>query len=138
MPLFLRVGVMDLYHKEDGLLSSTPSYRFMNHGSAPGEADEPTILAAARRNDAKEVRRFVNAGGDVNATNQQGQTALHMAAANGKTDTVIMLLDMGATASLKSTVRFAPQTNAIMIRLGSVCRFAERQHGCSPGRKEWT
>ena len=91
-----------------------------------------------RRNDAKEVRRFVNAGGDVNATNQQGQTALHMAAANGKTDTVIMLLDMGATASLKSTVRFAPQTNAIMIRLGSVCRFAERQHGCSPGRKEWT
>ena len=52
-------------------------------------------LAAARGHTAT-VSHLLDAGADVNATNNTGYTALHLAARHGRNSTVLTLLQLGA------------------------------------------
>lgn len=64
-------------------------------------ANEPPLVAAARAGDAKEVRRLVGEGADVNAFGKGRQTALIAAAARGRRDVVGVLVEAGADANLR-------------------------------------
>ncbi len=50
------------------------------------------ILAAARLGDNETMTRMIDDGVDLNITNRQGQTALHVAAQNDRVETVRLLL----------------------------------------------
>ena len=64
-------------------------------------ASEPPLVAAARAGDAKEVRRLVGEGADVNAFGKGRQTALIAAAGRGHREVVAALVEAGADANLR-------------------------------------
>lgn len=64
-------------------------------------ASEPPLVTAARAGDAKEVRRLIGEGADVNAFGKGRQTALIAAAGPGHRDVVRALLEAGADANLR-------------------------------------
>lgn len=60
------------------------------------EAWDAYMLDGARYGDLEDVREALERGADVNASDVSGKTALHMAAANGHTAIVKLLLVHGA------------------------------------------
>jgi len=62
-------------------------------------APEERLLAAAAENDTTTVRALLARGVNKNATDECGQTALHMAADNGAEEVVKVLLDNGASVN---------------------------------------
>jgi ankyrin repeat protein len=75
-----------------------------------GATDEaPTAVAdAAQRSDGQAVRTLVRSGGDVNAAQGDGMTALHWAAMHSDTDLASVLLYAGA--NVRSTTRLGGYT----------------------------
>jgi len=61
------------------------------------------LQLAARAGDLKEVRRLVDSGVPVNASDDWGTTPLALAATNGQTEVVRYLLDHGADPSSRET-----------------------------------
>jgi ankyrin repeat protein len=53
-------------------------------------------MVAAMHGNAEIIQSLINAGADVNATNNQGAGALHMAAQEGHSESVALLLGAGA------------------------------------------
>lgn len=62
---------------------------------------EPALIVAARAGDAKQVRRLVREGADVNAFGSGRQTALIAAAQAGHDEVVDVLLEADADANLR-------------------------------------
>src|SRR5688572_18900225 len=66
-------------------------------GATAGSAfAQAPVADAAMRRDAAEVRRLVQSGADVKATQADGATALHWAAYHGDASLASLLLDAGA------------------------------------------
>jgi uncharacterized protein len=73
-----------------------------------GTPAEAPVADAAQRGDIEVVRTLLRSGGDVNAAQGDGMTALHWAAMNGRSDIVEVLLYAGATP--ESTTRLGAYT----------------------------
>ncbi len=70
---------------------------------------EDPVAEAARAGDLEGVRRYVEAGLDVNAPLGDGMTALHWAARNGHAEMARLLLDAGANVSAGTRIgRYTP------------------------------
>lgn len=68
---------------------------------APEYAELVEVLVdSARYGDLEDVHAAIEHGVDVNAQDEQGRTALHMAAANGHCDVMKALLEHGANVEL--------------------------------------
>ena len=65
------------------------------------EGTEPPFREISNRNPADAVRALVAAGADVNAKSDEGDTALHLAAFDGKLDLVRALVACGANIDAK-------------------------------------
>jgi len=65
-------------------------------GFASGALAQTEVADAAMRRDTAEVRRLVQAGADVKASQADGATALHWAAYHGDASLASLLLDAGA------------------------------------------
>ncbi len=72
-------------------------------GSLHAAATSP-IADAAMAKDAAAVKKLLKDGGDVNAAQGDGMTALHWAALNGDADLVSMLLHAGAHVGAKTRI----------------------------------
>lgn len=57
------------------------------------------LIDGARYGDLEDVQQAIEQGAQVDWQDEQGRTALHMASANGHTQTVIYLLKAGAEAA---------------------------------------
>jgi ankyrin repeat protein len=62
-----------------------------------------TLFDAAKAADLQAVKTLLEEGADVDATDSDGDTALHMAAAGGDADIVLALLDARANANIKDS-----------------------------------
>jgi ankyrin repeat protein len=60
-----------------------------------------TVFTAARDGDLQTMQALLAQGADVNATNDRGATALHVAADAGRTEVARFLLDHGAAVNVK-------------------------------------
>ncbi len=76
--------------------------------SAAPEGAVTSVAAAAERQDVKALKALLAGGGDVNASQGDGMTALHWAAINGNTEIAAMLLYAGADA--QATTRLGGYT----------------------------
>jgi len=65
----------------------------------PGE----DLQIAARRGQAAEVKKLLDAGAPLEAKNQYGATPLYMAVFNGHTEVALLLLDKGANPNVTDT-----------------------------------
>ena len=67
------------------------------------DIDPIELVFSARYGEADEVQQYLAAGVDVNIKDQGGNTALHMASANGHTDIVKLLLQAKADLSCQNS-----------------------------------
>ena len=77
-------------------------------GIAAADKDAKSVADAAMRKDADSVRALVKEGGDVNAAQGDGMTALHWSAMNADADVASMLLAAGA--NVRATTRLGGYT----------------------------
>jgi uncharacterized protein len=77
--------------------------------SRSGVAAEPSpLIEAAQRRDRVAVNALLDRGADVNATEGDGSTALHVAAKNDDLPMIELLLDAGAAADAASRFQVRP------------------------------
>lgn len=68
----------------------------------------PALFAYVWRDSKERVEKLLAHGADVNATDDDGDTALHGAAQTGNVEIIGMLLDKGANPNAKNTVGGTP------------------------------
>jgi ankyrin repeat protein len=95
-PLMLAVGMMA------SIQVDRRSHRVLDGAKVE---DEPTVLEG--------VKTALALGADVNAVNQQGDTALHSAAAQGFNSVIQLLVDHGAHLSVKNKRGLTPLSVAL-------------------------
>lgn len=62
---------------------------------------EPTLISAARKGDVEAVKSLLDRGSPIDATDENGRTALEAAAARGRSNVVKFLLSRGARPNSK-------------------------------------
>lgn len=85
-------------HNDDGQSSKIENYvssdseNFILDSTIEGTPDPYQILYAAKKNQAKEIRKLSSKGANVNVQNSEGQTSLHISVINENIDCVLSLL----------------------------------------------
>ena len=64
--------------------------------------DSANIFSASQRGNTEDVERFISEGADVNKKDNNGDSPIHLSALYGRTETVKLLLDRGATIDVKN------------------------------------
>jgi ankyrin repeat protein len=77
-----------------------------------GRGNDALVADAAARGDRAEIRKLLQSGADVNASQGDGMTALHWAARHGDTSTAEMLLHAGA--NIRATTRLGGYTPLLL------------------------
>jgi ankyrin repeat protein len=81
----------------------------LEHGANPnrrgGRDNRSALHWTARRGDEEATRMLLEAGADVNAVDERGESVLHAAAERGTAEVVRLLLEYGADATAESQSR---------------------------------
>ena len=95
------------------------------------DALAPTLMcSAAARGFVDALAEMINSGADVNTTDYDGRTALHLAAAEGQLDAVKLLLKEGALLHVEDRWGQTPLAEATRWAHNDVSEFLE-SHGAS-------
>lgn len=89
------------------------------------------LFGAAKSGNVAQLRRLLSQGIDVNVSNRERETALHMAAANGHYSTVIFLVKNGAWIKAPTIKNWLPLHHAVRFRHANIANFLV-QRGASP------
>ena len=79
-----------------------------------------TLCWAASEGDLLEIKRLVAAGYDLNESDYDGRTALHLACANGKIEVVNYLVNKGVNLFAEDRMGDKPIDDAIRSEHGDV------------------
>lgn len=90
--------------------------------SSGAQVDDCSMIRACSHDNASVVSRLIQAGGNVNATNNYGDTALHLAAALGGNTIVDLLILKGARVSATDEEGFTPLHFAVRYSYPGVDR----------------
>jgi hypothetical protein len=91
------------------------------YAQAAPEADD-LFLAAVNGNNAQ-IGKLLAQGLDINVSNTERETALHMAAARGHYSTVIYLVNNGAYANARTVKNWIPLHHAVRFRHPNIVNF---------------
>ncbi|KAL9316612.1 hypothetical protein ACSQ67_017613 [Phaseolus vulgaris] len=97
------------------------------------EALDPTVrlMYLANEGDLVGIEELLDAGSDVNFTDIDGRTALHVAACQGRTDVVDLLLLRGADVDPRDRWGSTPLADAMYYKNHDVVKLLEK-HGAKP------
>jgi ankyrin repeat protein len=84
---------------------------------------------ATQAGDLAQVRRLLDSGQQVDATDDRGMTALHVAAATGNTTIASLLLDRGADPNARAAVQMTPLHFASMLGRAETAGLLARRGG---------
>ena len=90
------------------------------------EADE--LFAAAISGNNAQLGSLLSQGLNINTSNADGETALHMAAARGHYSTVIYLVSQGASVNARTVKNWIPLHHAVRFRHPNIVNYLVR-HG---------
>ena len=99
---------------------------------ATPEADD-LFLAAVNGNN-NQIAKLLAQGLDINVSNAERETALHMAAARGHYSTVIYLINNGAYVNARTIKSWLPLHHAVRFRRPNIANFLVKR-GSSPYEK---
>ena len=90
------------------------------------EANE--LFAAAISGNNAQLGSLLSQGLNINTSNVEGETALHMAAARGHYSTVIYLVSKGASVNARTVKNWIPLHHAVRFRHPNIVNYLVR-HG---------
>ena len=102
-------------------------YQQENAQAAPDAED---LFDAAINGNVDQVRRLLAQGLDINISNRERETALHMAAARGHYSLVIYLVNNGAYVNAPTVKNWIPLHHAVRFRHPNIVNFLMK-HGSS-------
>lgn len=101
------------------------------HGCSPprvnNASEQPVLLLAVEKGNVDEARQLLDAGADVNMRGVNGDTALHVAAARGDMNMLMMLAEHGADFALVNGIGHTPADSAELAGMEDaayICREA--------------
>jgi ankyrin repeat protein len=89
------------------------------------------LFEAATYGNVNLITRLLQQGVNVNTTNSERETALHMAAANGHYPAVIYLLNHGANIYARTIKNWLPIHHAARFRKANIANYLMKK-GASP------
>ncbi len=95
---------------------------------ATPEAED--LFAAANAGNVNQLRTLLSQGLDINISNRERETALHMAAARGHYSAVIFLVGKGAYVNAKTVKNWIPLHHAVRFRHPNIVNYLIN-HGSS-------
>jgi ankyrin repeat protein len=98
----------------------------------PPEPEADDLFAAAINGNTTKIGVLLSDGLDVNTSNGERETALHMAASRGHYSTVIYLIKNGAYSNARTIKNWIPLHHAVRFRHHNVVNYLVK-HGSSPG-----
>eukprot|EP01059_Diplonema_ambulator_P021446 TRINITY_DN3562_c0_g1_i1.p1 TRINITY_DN3562_c0_g1~~TRINITY_DN3562_c0_g1_i1.p1 ORF type:complete len:1494 (+),score=451.06 TRINITY_DN3562_c0_g1_i1:64-4482(+) len=135
-----RIGSLLRKGFEDSKPNSQPSSRNSSAPATPNDkakgsgfdtpVDDEQLLQAAAVGDADLVLQLLSQGVNIDKTDSNGETALHIAARNGSAEVAEVLLTHGANTTIKSSEgRCATDVAALNGRAGLRLRLREAAQG---------
>ena len=104
-----------------------------NAPSAPASVATPEaedLFAAANAGNVNQLRMLLSQGLDINISNRERETALHMAAARGHYSAVIFLVGKGAYVNATTEKNWIPLHHAVRFRHPNIVNYLIN-HGSS-------
>ncbi|XP_022860360.1 integrin-linked protein kinase 1-like isoform X3 [Olea europaea var. sylvestris] len=91
------------------------------------------LMYLANEGDLEGIQELLDSGTDVNFTDIDGRTALHVAACQGRTDVIDLLLRRGAEVDIKDRWGSTPLADAIYYENKDVIKLLEARGARPPG-----
>lgn len=129
----------DILDGGGGMMGSTPSTlvdSVEGFGDRNGMTLEQKLLRAASENDTIELERVLNENPNlINHRDDDGQSALHLAADQGATDALLFLLEAGANVSAADDDGITVLHAAVIGENVEACRLL-LSHGANPDQAD--
>lgn len=93
------------------------------------EADD--LFAAATSGNTDQISRILSQGLDINISNSERETSLHMAAARGHYSAVIYLVKHGAYVNAPTVKKWIPLHHAVRFKHPNIVNYLIK-HGAAP------
>jgi len=140
--------LLEWHAQEQASLQQDQSYEIIqndvqNVSSVQPYQPEPTPVIAPEREDLfnaassgniHQISQLLSEGLDVNVSNSERETALHMAAARGHYEAVRFLVKSGAWVNATTIKNWIPLHHAVRFRHPNIVNFLI-QHGSSAGAR---
>ena len=85
--------------------------------------DREDLFNAASSGNIQQIQKLISQGLDINVSNAERETALHMAAARGNFEAVMYLVKSGANVNAQTVKNWIPLHHAVRFRHPNVVNF---------------
>jgi len=91
-------------------ISDLPEFveRPIPHVNSFGNFGNSPLKVAAVRGDTRAIQLLISAGAEINAINEDGETALHHAISQNHFEAAQLLLELGASTEIKNSFNMNP------------------------------
>ncbi len=107
---------------------------YQPESNATAAPDREDLFNAASAGNIQQIGKLLSEGLDVNVSNSERETALHMAAARGHFETVMFLVRNGAYVNAQTIKNWIPLHHAVRFRHPNIVNFL-LQRGSSAGAR---
>lgn len=105
--------------------NTQPNYELSAHAQVAPERED--LFNAANAGNIQQIAKLISQGLDVNVSNNERETALHMAAARGHFEAVMLLVRNGANVNAQTVKNWIPLHHAVRFRHPNIVNFLKQR-----------